>query len=80
MVRENDIIKVWNDGVLYIGLVKGFMNSSRSVMQFDILRRITSESVTIGFEETITSVANIIVNYGQIPLSKHQEEFPECWI
>lgn len=80
MVQENDIIKVWDDGILYLGLVKGFMNSSRSVMQFDILRRITPESVAIGFGEIITSVSNIVMNYGQMSLSKHQEEFPECWI
>ena len=74
------LIKIWNDGNQHLGKVKEKHNHPKLV-HYSIIRTIFRGSNYDKFiHEEISSVDNIINNYGILTYKEHQDLFPEDWI
>ena len=74
------LIKIWTDGNQHLGKVK---DSHRHplLVHYTIIRTIFRGSDYDRFiHEEISSVNNIVNNYGVVSYKAHQDLFPEDWV
>jgi len=74
------LIKIWTDGNQHLGKVKE-IHSHPSLVHYSIIRTIYRGSDYDKYaHEEISSINNIVNNYGVLPYKEHQDLFPEDWV
>ena len=74
------LIRIWNDGNLQLGKIKE-CHRHPQLVHYNIIRTIYRGSDYNQFiHEEISSVNNIVKNYGKVSFEEHQDLFPEDWI
>lgn len=79
-VKIGSIIKIWTCGNLQLGHVKQ-EHKHKKLVQYYIIRTLKYGSDYNRFvSEEVSSIDNVITNYGVVSYEEHRELYPEYWI
>lgn len=79
-MKENTIIKIWDEGNLQIGRIKE-PHTHPKLVHYELIKTIIAGAdFNPHRHEIVSSMSNIVKEYGIISLKEHQKLYPEDWI